>query len=194
MATGMSEAPTTRKRRFPYRTVIVLVGGMAIFSFLSGGPLMPDPQGPAASAAPTARSSAEAAQAERLLVSVVTAAGLGPVTSSADVRPPLPPEMNSLPRTVVRAASTRDPNGIPLVAISFADAAAARASAPQLAAYLVTPVNLVLVPPDAQFNLFQSGNLLVILQRTPSADLDSEAANTLLATLQGMLEEVPLPR
>jgi hypothetical protein len=58
----------------------------------------------------------------------------------------------------------------------------------------VTPVNLVLVPPDAQFNLFQSGNLLVILQRTPSADLDSEAASTLLATLQGMLEEVPLPR
>jgi hypothetical protein len=55
-------------------------------------------------------------------------------------------------------------------------------------------VNLVLVPPDAQFNLFQSGNLLVILQRTPSADLDSEAANTLLITLQGMLEEVPLPR
>jgi uncharacterized protein GlcG (DUF336 family) len=96
--------------------------------------------------------------------------------------------MNSLPRTVVRAASTRDPNGIPLIAISFSDAAAARAAATQLAAYLVAPVNLVLVPPDAEFSLFQSGSLLVILQRTPSADLDSEAANTLLATLQGMLE------
>lgn len=55
-------------------------------------------------------------------------------------------------------------------------------------------MNLVLVPPDAQFSLFQSGSLLVILQRTSSADLDSEAANTLLITLQGMLEEVPLPR
>ena len=190
----MSEAPAAPKRRFPYTTVAVLVGGMAIFSFLSGGGPTAEPQGPAASAAPTARSSAEAAQAEGLLVSIVTAAGLGPVTSSADVRPPLPPEMNSLPRTVVRAASTRDPNGIPLIAISFSDAAAARAAAAQLAAYLVAPVNLVLVPPDAEFSLFQSGNLLVILQRTPSADLDSEAANTLLATLQGMLEEVPLPR
>ena len=190
----MSEAPTTRKRRFPYTTVIVLVGGMAIFSFLSSGPVMPDPQGPAASAAPTARSSAEAAQAEGLLVSVITAAGLGPIVGSADVRPPLPPEMNSLPRTVVRAASGRAPNGIPLVAVSFTDAATARAAASQLAAYLVAPVNLVLVPPDAQFSLFQSGSLLVIFQRTPSADLDSEAANTLLLTLQGMLEEVPLPR
>ncbi|MEY3683469.1 MAG: hypothetical protein RIS62_179 [Chloroflexota bacterium] len=190
----MSEAPTTRKRRFPYRTVIVLVGGMAIFSFLSGGPLVPDPQGPAASAAPTARSSAEAAQVEGLLVSVVTAAGLGPVTSGGDVRPPLPPEMNSLPRTVVRAASGRDPIGIPLVAISLPDTAAAQLAAAQLAAYLAAPVNLVLVPPDAEFSLFRSGNLLVILQRTPSADLDSEAANTLLITLQGMLEEVPIPR
>jgi hypothetical protein len=190
----MSEAPVPRKRGFPYRTVIVLVGGMAIFSFLSGGGPTAEPQGPAASAAPTARSSAEAAQAEGLLVSVVTAAGLGPVIGSADVRPPLPPEMNNLPRTVVRAASNRDPNGIPLIAISFADAAAARSAAAQLGAYLVAPVNLVLVPPDARFSLFQSGNLLVILQRTPSADLDSEAANTLLVTLQGMLEEVPLPR
>jgi hypothetical protein len=102
--------------------------------------------------------------------------------------------MNSLPRTVVRAASSRDPSGIPLIAISFSDAAAARAAAAQLAAYLVAPVNLVLVPPDAEFSLFQSGSLLVILQCTPSADLDSEAANTLLITLQGMLEEVPLPR
>ena len=194
MATRMSEAPTTRKRRFPYTTVIVLVGGMAIFSFLSGGPVVPDPQGPAASAAPTARSSAEAAQAQGLLVSVVTAAGLGPVVNGADVRPPLPPEMNDLPRTVVRAASGRDPIGIPLVAISFTDAAVARAAAATLAAYLVAPVNLVLVPPDAQFSLFQSGNLLVVLQRTPSADLDSEAANTLYMTLQGMLEEVPLTR
>ena len=194
MATGMSEAPVTRKRGFPYRTVIVLVGGMAIFSFLSGGGPTAEPQGPAASAAPTARSSAEAAQVEGLLVSVVTAAGLGPILNSADVRPPLPPEMNSLPRTVVRAASSRDPNGIPLIAISFTDAVAARAAASQLAAYLVAPVNLVLVPPGAPFSLFQSGNLLVILQRTPSADLDSEAANTLLLTLQGMLEEVPLPR
>ena len=190
----MSEAPAAPKRRFPYTTVAVLVGGMAIFSFLSGGGPTAEPQGPAASATPTARSSAEAAQVEGLPVSLVPAAGLGPVTSSADVRPPLPPEMNSLPRTVVRAASTRDPNGIPLIAISFSDAAAARAAAAQLAAYLVAPVNLVLVPPDAEFSLFQSGSLLVILQRTPSADLDSEAANTLLATLQGMLEEVPLPR
>lgn len=190
----MSQATTPRKRRFPVGTVIVLVGGMALFSFLSGGPVVPDPQGPAASAAPTARSSAEAAQAEQLLTSVVTAAGFGPVTNGADVRPPLPPEMSELPRTVVRAATGRDPNGIPLVALSFADAAAARAAAPRLAAYLVAPVNLVLVPPDARFNLFQSGSLLVILQRTPSADLDSEAANTLLMTLQGMLEEVPLTR
>ena len=44
-----------------------------------------------------------------------------------------------------------------------------------VAAYLVAPVNLVLVPPDAEFSLFQSGNLLVILQCTPSADLDGEA-------------------
>ena len=190
----MSEAPTTRKRRFPYSTVIVLVGGFLIFNLLSGGGPMAEPQGPAASATPTARSSAEAAQAQGLLVSVVTAAGLGPVLNSADVRPPMPPLMSELPRTVVRAASTRDPNGIPLIAISFSDAAAARAAAAQLAAYLVAPVNLVLVPPDAEFSLFQSGSLIVILQRTPSADLDSEAANTLLITLQGMLEEVPLPR
>ena len=190
----MSESTATRSRRFPFATVAVLVGGMAIFGFLSGGPPAPEPQGPVASAAPTARSSAEAAQVEALLVSVITAAGLGPVPNSADVLPPLPPEMSSLPRSVVRAASSGDPVGIPLVAISFADAAAARAAAPVLAAYLVAPVNLVLVPPDARFSLFQSGNLLVLLQRTPSADLDSEAANTLLATLQGLLEEVPLPR
>jgi len=58
----MSEAPTTRKRRFPYSTVIVLVGGFLIFNLLSGGGPMAEPQGPAASATPTARSSAEAAQ------------------------------------------------------------------------------------------------------------------------------------
>jgi hypothetical protein len=190
----MSEAPTTRKRRFPYGTVIVLVGGFLIFNLLSGGGPMAEPQGPAASATPTARSSAEAAQAQGLLVSVVTAAGLGPVLNSADVRPPMPPLMSELPRTVVRAASSRDPNGIPLVAISFSDASAARVAGQELAAYLVAPINLVLVPPDAQFSLFQSGSLLVILQRTPSADLDSEAVTTLQVTLQALLEEIPLQR
>lgn len=190
----MSEAPTTGRRRFPYSTVIVLVGGFLIFNLLSGGGPTAEPQGPAASATPTARSSAEAAQAQGLLVSVVTAAGLGPVLNSADVRPPMPPVMSELPRTVVRAASSRDPNGIPLVAVSFSDASAARVAGQELAAYLVAPINLVLVPPDAQFSLFQSGNLLVILQRTPSADLDSEAVTTLQMTLQALLEEIPLPR
>jgi len=102
--------------------------------------------------------------------------------------------MSELPRTVVRAASSRDPNGIPLVAVSFSDASAARVAGQELAAYLVAPINLVLVPPDAQFSLFQSGNLLVILQRTPSADLDSEAVTTLQMTLQALLEEIPLQR
>lgn len=190
----MSEAPTPRKRRFPYGTVIVLVGGFTLFNLLSGGGPTAEPQGPPPSATPTARSSAEAAQAQGLLISVVTAAGLGPILSGADVRPPMPPLMNSLPRTVVRAASTRDPNGVPLVAISFTDAASARVAGQQLASYLVAPINLVLVPPDAQFSLFQSGNLLVILQRTPSADLDREAVSALLATLQALFEEIPLQR
>jgi hypothetical protein len=102
--------------------------------------------------------------------------------------------MNSLPRTVVRAASTRDPNGIPLIAISFTDAAAARAAASQLAAYLVAPVNLVLVPPDARFTLRRSGSLLILFQRTPSADPDPAAAEALLVVLATLGEEIPLPR
>ena len=124
----------------------------------------------------------------------------GPVTlppqsiRGADVRPPLPPQYNDLPRVVVRGASANDPLGIPLLAVVFPDAASAAIAAPEIAAYLVLPATLVLVPPDATFTLRRSGSLLVIFQRTPSADPDPSAAESLLTVLSTLGEEIPLPR
>ena len=110
------------------------------------------------------------------------------------MRPPLPPEFNSLPRVVVRGASTNDPVGIPLVAVVFPDAASASSAAGRVAEYLVAPQTLVLVPPDARFTLRLSGSLLILFQRTPSADPDPAAAEALLVVLATLGEEIPLPR
>ncbi len=187
-----SERPRSRAARLaPF---LVLIGGFALFTWLSGGPPPPEPQGQPASAAPTPRSSAELAQATEYLSAAIRAAGLGVITGGADVRPPLPPDLNSLPRVVVRGASANDPVGLPLVAIVFPDAAAAAAAAERVAEYLVAPTTLVLVPPDARFILRRSGSLLILFQRTPSADLDPAAAEALLAVLATLGEEIPLPR
>jgi hypothetical protein len=58
----------------------------------------------------------------------------------------------------------------------------------------VLPATLVLVPPDATFTLRRSGSLLIIFQRTPSADPDPSAAESLLTVLSTLGEEIPLPR
>ena len=164
----MSEATRPpRSRLSRLAPFLVLIGGFALFTWLSGGPPAPEPQGPPASAAPTPRSSAETAQATEFLSAAVRAAGLGVITGGADVRPPLPPQYNDLPRVVVRGASANDPLGIPLLAVVF---------------------------PDATFTLRRSGSLLVIFQRTPSADPDPSAAESLLTVLSTLGEEIPLPR
>jgi len=183
-----------RSRRSRLAPFLVLIGGFALFTWLSGGPPAPEPQGPPASAAPTPRSSAETAQATEFLSAAVRAAGLGVITGGADVRPPLPPRYNDLPRVVVRGASANDPLGIPLLAVVFPDAASAATAAPEIAAYLVAPTTLVLVPPDATFTLRRSGSLLIVFQRTPSADPDPAAAEALLTVLATLGEEIPLPR
>ncbi|MFO0221383.1 MAG: hypothetical protein ACK51I_00735 [Chloroflexota bacterium] len=171
-----------------------MIGGFALFTWLSGGPPPPEPQGPPASAAPTPRSSAETAQATEFLSAAIRSAGLGVITGGADVRPPLPPQYNDLPRVVVRGASANDPLGIPLLAVVFPDATSAATAAPEIGAYLVLPTTLVLVPPDATFTLRRSGSLLIIFQRTPSADPDPTAAESLLTVLSTLGEEIPLPR
>ena len=191
----MSEAPQPkRSRRARAVPFFILIAGFALFTALSGGPPPPEPQGQPASAAPTPRSSDEAAQATEYLSAAIRAAGLGVITGGADVRPPLPPEFNALPRVVVRGASTNDPVGLPLVAVVFPDAASAYIAAERVAAYLVAPQTLVLVPPDARFTLRRSGSLLILFQRTPSADPDPAAAEALLAVLATLGEEIPLPR
>ncbi len=191
----MSEAPQPkRSRRARAVPFFILIAGFALFTALSGGPPPPEPQGQPASAAPTPRSSDEAAQATEYLSAAIRAAGLGVITGGADVRPPLPPEFNALPRVVVRGASTNDPVGLPLVAVVFPDAASAYIAAERVAAYLVAPQTLVLVPPDARFTLRRSGSLLILFQRTPSADRDPAAAEALLAVLATLGEEIPLPR
>ena len=154
----MSEAPQPkRSRRSRAVPFFILIAGFALFTALSGGPPPPEPQGQPASAAPTPRSSDETAQATEYLSAAIRAAGLGVITGGADVRPPLPPELNALPRVVVRGASTNDPVGIPLVAVVFPDAASAYSAAERVAEYLVAPQTLVLVPPDARFTLRRSG-------------------------------------
>ena len=191
----MSEAPQPkRSRRARAVPFFILIAGFALFTALSGGPPPPEPQGQPASAAPTPRSSDEAAQATEYLSAAIRAAGLGVITGGADMRPPLPPEFNALPRVVVRGASTNDPVGLPLVAVVFPDAASAYIAAERVAAYLVAPQTLVLVPPDARFTLRRSGSLLILFQRTPSADPDPAAAEALLAVLATLGEEIPLPR
>ena len=191
----MSEAARPpRSRLSRLAPLAVLISGFALFAWLSGGPPAPEPQGQPASAAPTPRSSAETAQATEYLSAAIRAAGLGVVTGGADVRPPLPPEFNELPRVVVRGASSADPIGIPLVAVLFPDATAAAIAAPDISAYLVAPTTLVLVPPDATFTLRRSGSFVLIFQRTPSADPDPAAADALLAVLGTLGEAVPLPR
>ena len=191
----MSEAPQPkRSRRARAVPFFILIAGFALFTALSGGPPPPEPQGQPASAAPTPRSSDEAAQATEYLSAAIRAAGLGVITGGADMRPPLPPEFNALPRVVVRGASTNDPVGLPLVAVVFPDAASAYIAAERVAAYLVAPQTLVLVPPDARFTLRRSGSLLILFQRTPSADRDPAAAEALLAVLATLGEEIPLPR
>ncbi len=116
------------------------------------------------------------------------------ITGGADVRPPLPPQYNDLPHVVVRGASANDALGIPLVAIVFPDSISAATAAPEIAAYLVLPSTLVLVPPDATFTLRRNGSLILIFQRTPSADPDPAAAESLLTVLSTLGEEIPLPR
>ena len=191
----MSEAPQPkRSRRARAVPFFILIAGFALFTALSGGPPPPEPQGQPASAAPTPRSVEETAQATEYLSAAIRAAGLGVITGGADVRPPLPPEFNALPRVVVRGASTNDPVGIPLVAVVFPDAASAYSAAERVAEYLVAPQTLVLVPPDARFTLRRSGSLLILFQRTPSADPDPAAAEALLAVLATLGEEIPLPR
>lgn len=193
----MSGAPTPappRSRRGRLLPIAILVGGFALFTVLSGGPPPPEPVGPAASAAPTPRSSDETAQATEYLSAAIRAAGLGVITGGADVRPPLPPEFNSLPRVVVRGASTNDPVGLPLVAVVFPDASSAYSAAERVAEYLVAPQTLVLVPPDARFTLRRNGSLLILFQRTPSADPDPAAAEALQAVLDSLGEGIPLPR
>jgi len=191
----MSQAPQPkRSRRTRILPFIILIAGFSLFTVLSGGPPPPEPQGQPASAAPTPRSSDETAQATEYLSAAIRAAGLGVISGGADVRPPLPPEFNSLPRVVVRGASTNDPIGIPLVAVVFPDAASAYSAAERVAEYLVAPQTLVLVPPDARFTLRRSGSLLILFQRTPSADPDPAAADSLLAVLATLGEEIPLPR
>ena len=176
------------------RPIVVLVGGFALFSLLSGGPPPPEPQPPAASSAPTPRNSFESEQAIERLVRVVVAAGLGPMTNGSDVRPPLPVAYLDLPRVVVRGASALDPIGPALIGVLFPDAGSAAAAAPEIAAYLARPQSLVLVPPDARFVLRLEGSLLVIFQRSPSNDPDPEAVAALVAALGGIGVEVPLPR
>ncbi|MEY3726279.1 MAG: hypothetical protein RI971_856, partial [Chloroflexota bacterium] len=44
------------------------------------------------------------------------------------------------------------------------------------------------------FTLRRSGSLLLIFQRTPSADPDPVAAEALLTVLSTLGEEIPLPR
>ena len=191
----MSEAPQPkRSRRARAVPFFILIAGFALFTALSGGPPPPEPQGQPASAAPTPRSAEETAQATEYLSAAIRAAGLGVITGGADVRPPLPPEFNALPRVVVRGASTNDPIGIPLVAVVFPDAASASSAAGRVAEYLVAPQTLVLVPPDARFTLRLSGSLLILFQRTPSADPDPAAAEALLVVLATLGEEIPLPR
>ena len=172
----------------------MLVGGFLLFSVLSGGPPAADPRLPDPSAAPTPRSAAEAAQATERLVRVVVAAGLGPLSGGGDVRPPLPVAYLDLPRVVVRGASTRDPVGPALVGILFADAGSAASAAPEIAAYLVRPETLVLLPPDARFTLRLEGSLLVVFERSAANDPDPDAVAALAAALQGVGVEVPLPR
>lgn len=192
----MSTTPTTPKRTplRRLRPILVLVGGFALFAILSGGPPAPEPRLPDASVAPTPRSDAERAQATERLTRIVVAAGLGASTGGGDVRPPLPVAYLDLPRVVVRGASALDPIGPTLVGILFADAASAAAAAPEIAAYLVRPETLVLVPPDARFTLRLEGALLILLQRSDANDLDPEGVASLVAVLQGVGVEVPLPR
>lgn len=187
-------ARSPRSRLSRLAPFLVLIGGFLLFTWLSGGPPSPEPQGPPASAAPTPRSSAETAQATEVLSAAIRAAGLGVITGGADVRPPLPPQYNDLPRVVVRGASANDPLGAPLLAVVFPDAASAASAAPEIAEYLVAPTSLVLVPPDATFTLRRSGSLLIIFQRTPSADPDPAAAESILTVLATLGEAVPLPR
>jgi len=189
----MSEA-TPRRRRVRPRSIAILVGGFALFTWLSGGPPAAEPQLPAASAAPTPRSSAEAVEALATLDAIIRAAGLAPVANGADVRPPLPPAYLDLPRFVVRGVSPADAAGMPLVALAFADTTAATTAAPEIAAYLVAPTSLVLVPPGTRFTVRRIGSLIVLFQRTPSGDPDPAAADLLEATLGAFGEAVPLPR
>ena len=144
----MSEAPQPkRSRRARAVPFFILIAGFALFTALSGGPPPPEPQGQPASAAPTPRSAEETAQATEYLSAAIRAAGLGVITGGADVRPPLPPEFNALPRVVVRGASTNDPVGIPLVAVVFPDAASAYSAAERVAEYLVAPPDARPGPP-----------------------------------------------
>ncbi len=201
MAAGVNGAPSApsaasgpRSRLRRLRPIAVLIGGFALFSLLSGGPPPPDPQAPAASAAPTPWNAAESAQATERLVRVVVAAGLGPMTSGGDVRPPLPVAYLDLPRVVVRGASSLDPVGPALIGVLFSDAGSAAVAAPEIAAYLTRPQSLVLVPPDARFTLRLEGSLLVIFQRSASNDPDPESVAALVAALEAVGVEVPLPR
>ena len=98
-------------------------------------------------------------------------------------------------RGVYAACDSVEIQGIlPLVAVVFPDASSAYSAAERVAEYLVAPQTLVLVPPDARFTLRRNGSLLILFQRTPSADPDPAAAKALQAVLDSLGEGIPLPR
>jgi len=189
----VSTATPPRRRRLT-GPIVVLVGGFALFTWLSGGPPPPEPTLPPASAAPTPRSAAETEQATALLSQIIRAAGLGVVMGGPDVRPPLPPEFTSLPRVVVRGASSLDPSGMPLIAVLFPSIGDAGAASERIGDYLAAPNTLVLVPPDARFTVQRSGSWIIFFQRTPSGDPDPAAADLLETTLTSYGEAVTIPR
>ena len=101
---------------------------------------------------------------------------------------------SSLPRVVVRGASSLDPAGMPLVAVLFPSVGDAGAASERIGDYLAAPNTLVLVPPGTRFTVQRTGSWFIFFRRTPSADPDPAAADLLEATLASFGESVAVPR
>lgn len=111
---------------------------------------------------------------------------------TVEYRPPEPPVLADVPRSVFRAVLPADPKGGNIVVYEFTTTPDAAAAGADYASWLASGPGAVYFPPDTRFTLRQVGSTVVFFSWSPANSPDPQTPD-IAPALETVGVEIPIP-